>query len=192
MRQYCVEGECYSGEREFVMRRIFLILVLVLALVPAAVHAEGTTVMIGAQSVSFGSDVGEFFDVPPGPGIALLVGLDVGVPIDLRAGVRNATEGNSGGDVKYQWIEVGPRFVFGVEGATIRPDCFLGVGSYDLEIGDVKYDTAIGGYIGLGIEESISDKYLGRIEVKTAVWKSDTNSLDAASINIALFFGVSF
>jgi hypothetical protein len=174
------------------MKRIFLILALVLALVPATVHAEGTTVMIGAQSVSFGADVGEHFDVPPGPGIALLVGLDVGFPLDLRAGVRNATEENVGGDVKYQWIEVGPRFVLGVEGATIRPDWFFGIGSYDLEMNNVEYDTAIGGYAGLGIEEYISDKYLGRVEVKSSIWKSDTNSLNAATINISLYFGVSF
>ena len=178
--------------REFVMRRIFLILALVLALVPATVHAEGTTVMIGAQSVSFGGDVGEFFDVPPGPGIAFLVSLDVGIPIDLRAGVRNATEENAGGDVKYQWIEVGPRFVVGVEGATIRPDWFFGIGSYDLEMNDVDYDTAIGGYVGLGIEESVSDRYVGRVEVKGAVWKSDPNNLDVATLNISLFFGVNF
>jgi len=192
MRQYYVEGECYPGEREFVMRRIFLILALVLTLAPASVHADGTTVMVGAQTVSFGADVGEYQDVPPGPGIAVLVGFDLGIPIDFRAGQRKATEGNSGSDVTYQWIELGPRFVLGVEGATIKPDWFFGVGSYDYKLGSLEYDTAIGGYVGIGVEESVSDKFVGRVEIKGVLWKSDTDQTDAASLNISLLFGTKF
>jgi hypothetical protein len=187
-----VEWEYYPWEREFAMRRIFLILALVLTMAPATVHAEGTTVMIGPQSVSFGADLGKYYDIPPGPGISVLVGFDVGIPLDIRAGARNTTEGNSGSKLKYQWIELGPRWTFTQEGASVKGDWFLGVGSYKLDIGSVDFDRAIGQYIGMGVEEAVSDKYVGRVEIKGAVWKSDTRKTDAAVLNIALTFGVNF
>ena len=59
-------------------------------------------------------------------------------------------------------------------------------------MGAVDFDTALGGYIGMGIEEFVSDKYLGRIEVKSVFWKSDTFFTDGASLNIALLFGYKF
>lgn len=178
--------------RESVMRRIFLILALVLIMVPATALAGGISVLVGAQTVSFGGDLGEYYDIPPGPGIAVLVGLDLGVHVDIRAGRRTTTEGGSGRDVTYEWIEFGPRFVMGKEGATIRPDLFLGVGSYDFKLDDFEFDTAPGGYIGMGIEESVSDKYIGRLEVKAVYWKSDTSNTDGASLNMSLLFGFTF
>ena len=174
------------------MKKLFLILVLVLALAPATALADGVTVMVGAQSVSFGGDLGKYYDIPPGVGFTLLVGLDVGIPVDIRVGTRAATEENSGADVTYQWIEFGPRFVLGREDAEIRADFFLGVGSYDFKLDDFEFDTAIGGYAGLGVEETVSEKFLGRIEVKAVSWKSDTLSTDGASLNLGLFFGYKF
>jgi len=174
------------------MKKIFFFLALILALVPVTIHAEGFSVLIGAQTVSFGADLGKYYDIPPGPGPALLIGFDVGVPIDLRFGRRVATEENTGEDVTYQWIEAGPHFALGQKGADLQPDVFFGVGSYDLEIGSLQFDKALGGYAGLGIQELISEKYLGRIEVKSAVWKSDTAKTDGVSLNLALFFGARF
>jgi len=174
------------------MKRALLALAFVLMLVPAAVHAQEVSILIGAQTVSFGGDVGKYWDVPPGPGPALLVGIDLGVPIDIRFGRRMATEGKSGGDLTYQWIEAGPRFSLGLENSDIQPDWFFGVGSYDLEIDGEKFDTAIGGYAGLGIQEVISQKYLGRIEVKTALWQSGTGKTDGATLNLSLLFGTWF
>ncbi len=174
------------------MKKIFLILALVLALAPATVLAEGVSVLAGFNSVSFGGDLGEYYDIPPGAGFTLLVGLDLGIPIDIRVGRRTATEGNSGRDMTYQWIELGPRFVLGREDADIRGDLFLGVGSYDFKRGDTEFDTAIGGYAGLGVEETVSEKFLGRVEVKAVSWKSDTFNTDGASLNLGLFFGYKF
>jgi len=174
------------------MKKTFFSLALILVLVPVAVHAESFSVLIGAQTVSFGADLGKYYDISPGPGPALLIGFNVGVPIDIRFGRRVTTEGNSGDDLTYQWIEVGPHFALGQKGADLQPDLFFGVGSYDLEIGALEFDPAIGGYLGLGIEEVISEKYLGRIEIKSAIWKSDTGTTDAASLNLALFFGTQF
>ena len=174
------------------MKKIFIVLALVLALAPATVLADGVSVMVGAQSVSFGADLGEYYDIPPGAGFTLLVGLDVGIPLDIRLGRRSATEGISGADMTYQWIELGPRFVLGREDAEIRGDIFLGIGSYDLELDDFEFDTAPGGYVGMGVEETVSEKFIGRVEVKGVFWKSDTFSTDGASLNLALFFGYKF
>ncbi|MCJ7501140.1 hypothetical protein MUP29_12895 [bacterium] len=174
------------------MKKIVLILALVLALAPATVLADGVSVLAGFQSVSFGADLGENYDIPPGAGFTLLVGLNMGIPVDIRVGRRTATEGNSGADMTYQWIELGPRFVLGREDAGIRGDLFLGVGSYDLKLDDLEFDTALGGYVGMGVEETVSEKYIGRIEVKGVAWKSDTYSTDGVSLNMALLFGYKF
>ena len=174
------------------MKKIILILALVLALAPATVLAEGVSVMAGMQSVSFGADLGEYYDIPPGAGFTLLVGLDMGMQVDIRVGRSTATEGNSGADATYQWIEFGPRFVLGREDADIRGDLFLGVGSYDFKLDDFEFDTALGGYVGLGVEETVSEKFLGRVEVKAVTWKSDTFNTDGVSLNMALLFGYKF
>ena len=179
-------------ERELVMKKTFLILVLAFALVPSAVFAGDVAVLVGGQSVSFGADLGKYYDIDPGIGISLMVALDLGMPVDVRVGRRTATDGASGGDVIYQWIEFGPRFTLGVEGTSIQPDWFVGVGAYDLEINSVEFDTAIGGYLGMGVEETISEKYVGRVEDKSVLWKSDTHQTDGASLNISLLFGVKF
>jgi hypothetical protein len=174
------------------MRRIFLILTLVLTLAPVTVLAGGVSVLVGAQSVSFGADLGEYYDIPPGTGVTALVGLDIGFPIDIRVGRRTTTEGGTGRDVTYEWIELGPRFKLCQEGASICGDWFLGVGSYDLKLDDLEFDTAPGAYLGMGVEEIISDKYIGRFEVKGVYWNSDTFTTDGASLNVALFFGFKF
>ena len=174
------------------MKKIILILALVLALAPATVLAEGVSVMAGMQSVSFGADLGEYYDISPGAGFTLLVGLDMGIQVDIRVGRRTATEGNSGADMTYQWIELGPRFVLGREDADIRGDLFLGVGSYDFKLDDFEFDTALGGYVGMGVEEAVSEKFIGRIEIKGVYWKSDTFNTDGASLNLALLFGYKF
>jgi hypothetical protein len=161
-------------------------------LVPASVNAGGTSVLVGAQTVSFGADLSKYYDISPGPGITLLAAFDVGIPMDFRVGRRTADEGNTGGDVTYQWIELGPRFPLGVEGTSIQPDWFFGIGSYDLEIGDLEFDTAMGGYLGMGVEETLSERYLGRIEAKAVFWKSDTFNTDGPSLNLSLLFGVNF
>ena len=178
--------------RESVMRRIFLILTLVLTLVPATVLAGGVSVLVGAQSVNFRADVEEYYDISPGVGPAVLIGLDLGVLVDLRAARRETEEDGTGRDVTYDALEAGLRFPWGREGSNIRPDWFVGVGSYDLEIGPLEFDTAPGGYLGLGVEEVISDKFIGRIEVKGVYWKSDTFNTDGAILNMALYFGIQF
>lgn len=174
------------------MRKISLTLVLLLFLVPAVGHAEGNTLMLGVQSVSFGADLGNYYDISPGVGVTLLYAFDAGIPFDLRYGVRKTTEGISNDDLKYQWIEFGPRFGMGVRGTSLQPDWFLGIGSYDLEIGDKKFDAALGAYIGLGIEETMSEKFVGRIEIKSVYWRSDTGNTDGASLNLSLLYGFRF
>lgn len=174
------------------MRKIFLVLALVLVLIPATASADFVKVLVGAQSVSFGADIGEYYNVPPGPGGAVLVGLDLGIPVDFRASRRTVKEDGTGREVTYDSLEAGLRFPMGKKGSSIRPDWFLGVGSYDLEIGPIEFDTAPGGYLGIGIEEVVSDKYIGRIEVKGVYWKSDTFNTDGAVLNLALYFGFQF
>ena len=174
------------------MRKAFLVLAVVLTLIPVTAAADGFTVLVGAQTVSFGADLGEYYDIPPGPGIALLVGLDIGFPVDFRAGRRTATEGGTGRDVTYTWLEFGPRFKLCKEGSSICGDWFFGAGSYDLELDSLEFDTAPGAYIGLGIQESVSEKYVGRFEVKGVYWKSDTFNTDAPSVNVSLLVGFEF
>jgi hypothetical protein len=172
------------------MKKVFLILALVLTLVPVTALAGGVTVLVGAQSVSFGADIGEYYDVPPGPGGAVLVGLDLGIPLDFRAGRRTATDGGpSNSEVTYDWLEFGPRFVFGDEDSSVRGDWFLGVGSYDFTWGGIEFDTAPGAYMGIGIEETVSNNFVGRVEIKAVYWQSDTFTTDGASLNMALYFG---
>jgi len=174
------------------MRRIFLILTLVLTLAPATALAGGTSVLVGAQSVSFGADLGEYYDIPSGAGVTALVGLDVGFPIDIRVGRRTATEGGTGNDITYEWIELGPRFRLCKEGASTCGDWFAGVGFYDFKLGALEFDTALGGYIGMGVEEIVSDKYIGRFEIKGVYWNSDTFTTDGAALNMSLLFGFKF
>jgi hypothetical protein len=69
---------------------------------------------------------------------------------------------------------------------------FVGVGSYDFKLDDFEFDTALGGYAGIGIEEAVSEKFLGRVEVKGVFWKSDTFATDGPSLNLALLFGYKF
>lgn len=171
------------------MRKIFLIIALILVLIPAYALADGVTFLIGFQSVSFGGDIGEYYDVPPGPGLAAMVNFDLGIPLDIRVGQRNATERGTRRDVKYQWVEFGPRYRFGQEDASIRPDVFAGIGSYNLEIGSINFDRATGAYAGFGVEEAASEKFVGRFEVKSVYWKSDTFNTDGPSLNLGLFFG---
>lgn len=174
------------------MKKIVLILALVLALAPATVLADGVSVLAGFQAVSFGADLDKYYDIPPGVGFTLLVGLDMGIPVDIRVGRKSADGGNSSADMTYQWIELGPRFFLSREDADIRGDLFLGVGSYDLKLDDLEFDTALGGYVGMGVEETVSEKFIGRIEVKGVFWKSDTFSTDGPSLNMALLFGYKF
>ena len=174
------------------MKKIVLILALVLAMAPATVLADGVSVLAGFQSISFGADLETYHDIPPGGGFTLLVGLDMGIPVDIRVGKKSASGGNSNTDMTYQWIELGPRFFLGREDADIRGDFFLGVGSYDLKLDDLEFDTAFGGYVGMGVEEAVSEKFIGRIEVKGVFWKSDTGNTDAPSLNMALLFGYKF
>ena len=68
------------------MRKTFLILALVLILTPAPAFADPITILIGPQTVSFGGDVGEYYDIPPGLGVGLLVGLELPFPLDFRIG----------------------------------------------------------------------------------------------------------
>ena len=174
------------------MRRAFLILALVLTLAPAPIFADPITILVGPQTVSFGADVGEFYDIDPGLGGEILVGLKLPFPIDFRVGRRNATEGNSGSDVTYDWIEVGTRFRLGREGVYTSGDWFVGVGSYDLTIGGLEFETAPGGFIGMGVEQTVSDMFVGRLEVKGVYWQSDTFTTDGASLNLSLLFGFTF
>lgn len=178
--------------RESVMRRAFLILALVLTMVPAPAFADAITILVGPQTVSFGGDLAEYYDISPGLGGEFLVGLRLPFPIDFRIGRRNATEGNSGSDVTYDWIEVGTRFRLGREGVYTSGDWFVGVGSYDLTIGGLEFETAPGGFIGMGVEQTVSDGFVGRLEVKGVYWQSDTFTTDAPSLNLSLLFGVTF
>lgn len=174
------------------MKRLLIILALVLILVPGSALAEGVTLLAGLQSVSFGGDIGQYYDVPPGPGLGVLASLNVGFPVDVRFGQRKTDENKTGRNVKYQWIEVGPRFRFGQEDASIRPDFFLGAGSYDLEIGNISFDKATGVYGGFGVEQVTPSKFTGRFEVKTVYWNSKTYNTDGASLNLSLLFGYQF
>ena len=177
---------------ENVMKKTGFFLALILILIPVAAHASGPSVLFGVQSVSFGGDLGEYYDIPPGLGMGLIVGFDTAIPVDLRIGTLSETEENSNDDVTYQWIELGSKLILGVRGKSIQPDWFFGVGSYTLEIGSEDFDPALGGYMGVGIQETIGGKYMGRVEVKGVFWKSDTGQTDAPSLNVSFLFGYQF
>ncbi|UCG37944.1 MAG: hypothetical protein JSV00_07005 [bacterium] len=158
--------------------------------------AEGLSVMAGFQTVSFGADLerGKYYDLPAGPGLVVNIGLPtfLGFPLDVSLGQREMNEGNTGADTTYRWLEAGPRFLFGSKSSRVRPDFFFGVGTYDLEIGSLEFDTGAGGYAGFGFEDYTSDNFSGRFQAKGVYWKSDTFNTDAASLNFALTFGYHF
>jgi hypothetical protein len=174
------------------MKKTGYLLALILILVPVTAYASGPSVLLGVQSVSFGGDLGEYYDIPPGLGVGVIVGFDTSIPIDIRIGQLTGKEEFSNDDLTYQWIELGSRVVLGVEGNTIQPDWFFGLGSYSLEIGDLDFDPAIGGYMGIGIEETIGGKYVGRVEAKGVFWKSDTRQTDGPSLNVSFLLGYQF
>ena len=174
------------------MRKTGIVLALILILVPVAAHASGPSVLFGVQSVSFGGDLREYYDIPPGLGVGVIVGFDSAIPIDLRIGTHSGTEGFSNDDFNYQWIELGSRVILGVKGTSIVPDWFFGLGYYDLEIGGLDFDPALGGYMGIGLEEIMGGKYVGRVEAKGVFWKSDTNQTDAPSLNVSFLLGYKF
>ena len=180
----------YWGEN--VMKKALFFLALILILVPAAVHASGPTVLLGVQSVSFGGDLGEYYDIPPGLGVGLIVGFDAAIPIDLRIGQFTGTEEFSDDDLTYRWLEVGSKIILGAPGKSIQPDWFFGIGSYNLEIGSKDFDPALGGYMGIGIEETMGEKYVGRVEAKGVFWKSDTDQTDGPSLNVSFLLGYKF
>ncbi|MDF1537223.1 MAG: outer membrane beta-barrel protein [bacterium] len=174
------------------MRRFMVLLAIVLVLVSVTAHA-GPSISAGVQTVSFGGDLGKWYDIPSGPGINinLMFPEILGVALDFNAGQRKVDDDN-GNEVIYTWLEGGPRILFGKDGSKIRPDLFFGVGSYDLEIGPLEWDTATGGYIGFGFQEYATDDWFGRLQIKSAYWKSDTSNTDGATLNIALMMGYEF
>jgi hypothetical protein len=176
---------------ENIMKKTGFFLALILILVPVAAHASGPSVLAGVQSVSFGGDLGEYYNIPPGLGMGIIVGFDTVIPVDLRIGMLSGTEENSNDDLTYQWIELGSRVYLGVRGTSIQPDWFIGVGSYSLEIGSKDFDMALGAYTGVGIEEAM-EKWIGRVEVKGVFWKSDTGNTDAPSLNVSFLLGYQF
>jgi hypothetical protein len=180
------------GENSMGKTVILAVIILAFAVVP--VHAEGISVLAGFQTVSFGGDLGKYFDLPAGPGLVLNVGLPaiMGVPFDVTVGQRTMKEGNSNDDVKYRWVEAGPRIFLGEEGARIRPEIVAGGGLYNFELGNVEYDSATGFYAGFGFQDFATDRILGRFLVKTVYWKSDTEHTDAPSLNFSLTYGYQF
>lgn len=176
------------------MRKIAILVSLVLSLFAVQVHAEGLSLLAGFQTVSFGGDLSKYYDIPSGPGIVLNLGLPsvVGMPIDITVGQRSADERGSGRDVKYSWVEAGPRFLLGREGGRIRPEIVAGGGFYNLEIGDQDFDGAAGLYAGFGFEDFATEKISGRFLIKGVYWKSDTYSTDAPSLNFVLMYGIRF
>ncbi len=176
------------------MRGFPVVIILLLVLAPSGVCAEGLNLYLGLQTVSFGSDLGDYYDIPAGAGPAITVGIPsiLGVPFDINLGRRDTSDERTGEDVKYQWLEFGPRFPFGSEGARLQPELFAGGGIYDLKIGDVDLDTGLGFFAGLGIEDFVSDKISGRFSVKAVYWESSTYNTDAPSLNFSLMYGYHF
>jgi len=176
------------------MRKIVILVSLILSFSAAQVSAEGISLLAGIQTVSFGGDLGKYYDLPSGVGMVLNIGVPsfLGLPVDLSVGQRSMEEGNSGADVKYRWVEAGPRFRFGKEGNRIRPEIIAGGGFYNLEIGDLEFDGAAGFYAGFGVEDYATDKISGRFQVKAVYWKSDTANTDAPSLNFVLMYRFRF
>ena len=176
------------------MRATIFIVALLLVFPVVQAHGEGLSVHAGLQTVSFGADLGKYYDIPSGPGVTILIGLPsfLGVPFDIGVGLRNTRESGSGYDSDFSWIEVGPRFPLSKKSSRLRPEWFGGAGFYDMKIGSTRFDTATGFYTGLGVEDFASDKISGRFQIKGAYWKSDTGSLDASSLNFSLMYGYYF
>ena len=175
------------------MRRTLILLALALVLVSGTAYA-GPSIAVGVQTVSFGGDLGKYYEVPAGPGINinLMFPEFLGFALDFNAGQRKVNEGNSGEELTYTWLEAGPRILFGKDNSKVRPDLFFGVGSYDLEIGSAEWDTAPGGYIGFGFQEYASDDWFGRLQIKSVYWKSKTANTDGATLNFVIAIGYDF
>ncbi len=175
--------------------RTTVFLVIFLLVFPAVqAHGEGVSVHAGFQTVSFGADLGDYYDLPSGPGLALTVGIPslLGTPFDISLGLRSMTEGNSGEDADYRWVEFGPRFPFGKEDSRVRPEWFAGAGIYDLKIGDLEFDTSTGLYVGMGVEDLATERISGRFQIKGGYWQSDTGKTDAAFLCFSLMYGYRF
>ncbi|MBN2720210.1 MAG: outer membrane beta-barrel protein [Proteobacteria bacterium] len=171
-----------------------LLMVLLLILVPTGAAGEGWSLYLGLQTVSFGSDLGDYYDIPAGAGPALTIGIPplMGLLFDFNFGMRNTSDETTREDVEYRWMEFGPRFPFGRDGARIQPEFFAGAGIYDLKIGDVDLDTGGGVFAGFGVEDFISDKVSGRFRVKAVYWESETYNTNAPSLNFSLMYGYHF
>lgn len=167
---------------------------VILSFTAVQAHAEGISLLAGFQTISFGGDLGKYYELPSGLGPVLNIGLPavLGVPVDITIGQRSMEEGNSGEDAKYRWVEAGPRFILGKEGSRIRPEVVAGGGLYNFEIGDKEFDGATGFYAGFGFEDFATEKISGRFLVKSVYWKSDTYNTDAPSLNFILMYGVKF
>ncbi len=174
------------------MRRTLILLALALVLASGTAYA-GPSLAVGVQTVSFGGDLGKYYEIPTGPGINvnLMFPEFLGFALDFNAGQRKVDD-DLNREVIYTWLEAGPRILFGKDSSSIRPDFFFGVGSYDLEIGGVEWDTAPGGYIGFGVQEYASDDWFGRLQVKSVYWKSDTSFTDGATLNFVMSIGYDF
>ena len=176
------------------MRRIVILAALVLVLTSVQVHAEDFSIMAGFQTVSFGGDLGKYYDLRSGPGFVIDFGLLslLGVPFDITVGQRKVEEGNSKEEARYRWAEFGPRFRLGREGLRVQPEIIAGLGYYMFEIGDTKYDNAPGYYAGIGFQDLVSDHLAGRFHIKAVYWESDTLQTDAPSLNFVLMYGYQF
>ena len=174
------------------MRRTLILLALALILVSGTAYA-GPSLAVGVQTVSFGGDLGKYYEIPAGPGININVMFPefLGFALDFNAGQRKV-DNDAGNEVIYTWLEAGPRILFGKDSSSIRPDFFFGVGSYDFEVGGFEFDTAPGGYIGFGFQEYATDDWFGRLQIKSVYWKSDTFNTDGASLNVGLSIGYDF
>jgi hypothetical protein len=186
----------FTGEKlqEKKMRRIFIITSLVLIFTGTPVHGESVSVLAGFQTVSFGGDVGKFWDIPSGPGLVLNIAFPsfIGVPFDLNIGQRKVNESGTNDEVKYNWIEAGPRFFLGREDDRIRPEFVAGAGIYNLDVGDISFDQATGIYFGFGFEDAATQHLTGRFQVKLVYWQTDPGSIDAPSLNFTLMYGYRF
>jgi hypothetical protein len=179
------------------MRKIVVLALLVLSLTAAQVQAEGFSILAGFQTVSFGGDLGKYWDLPSGPGPVLNLSLmsGWGVPLDFTIGQRKINEKFSGDEVTYRWAEFGPRFYLGREDFRVRPEIFGGAGYYNLdgiETGSGEIDGAFGYYFGFGFEDLATEHLTGHFQIKSAYWKSDTGKVDAPSLNFVLMYGYRF
>lgn len=176
------------------MRRIFVLTALILILTGTPVHGDGVSIMAGFQTVSFLSDVGDYWEIPAGPGIVLNIGLPsfMGVPFDFSIGQRKSETQNTNEDVQYRWMEIGPRFYFGREREKIRPEIVTGAGMYKLDIGDEDFNEAAGIYVGVGFEDRASENLAGRFQIKLVHWQSSTRTIEGTSLNFSIMYGYQF